>query len=119
MPKKTGSKSGRKLSARRRYRKGYRLEQRASDQLEALGYYVLRSAGSHGPADLVALSTSGLNGIAGPHVRLVQVKANRPPSRAQRAELRALRRRLRGLPITVELWRYNDRQRSARIEVIR
>ena len=47
------------------YRKGYNLEQRARKELEGRGYYVVRSAGSHGAVDLVAL--------AGDHILLIQV----------------------------------------------
>ena len=48
------------------YQRGARLEYRARDALRAQGYAVMRSAGSHGPADLVALNAR--------EVLLVQVK---------------------------------------------
>ena len=38
-----------------RYRKGSDFERFVKYQLEEEGYFVVRSAGSHGPADLVAL----------------------------------------------------------------
>ena len=107
------------ISRRGLYLKGRRLEYRASDHLEALGYFVLRSAGSHSPVDLVALSTASLNGSTGAHIRLIQVKANCNPTAVERTELRQLRRRLRGLPITFEFWRYNDRDHAPHIEVLR
>ena len=47
------------------YRKGYDLEQKARRELEARGYYVVRSAGSHGAVDLVALADD--------HILLIQV----------------------------------------------
>ena len=52
-----------------RYTTGRRLEYRARDALRAQGYTVVRSAGSKGPIDLVAIGRT---------VRLIQVKANRP-----------------------------------------
>ena len=55
------------------YQKGYRLELRAAKELRAHGYYVIRSAGSHGPADVIALNSSriiiiqiGTTGSKGP-----------------------------------------------------
>ena len=39
----------------RRYEKGYRLELEAKKILEDMGYYVIRSAGSHSAVDLVAV----------------------------------------------------------------
>ena len=49
------------------YRKGARLERLARLELERQGYTVVRSAGSKGAVDLVALNVQG--------VRLIQVKA--------------------------------------------
>ena len=40
------------------YKRGYRLELRAAKELRAHGYYVIRSSGSHGPADIIALNPS-------------------------------------------------------------
>jgi Holliday junction resolvase len=48
------------------YQRGARLEYRARDVLCQRGYVVVRSAGSHGPADLIALNQR--------EVLLVQVK---------------------------------------------
>lgn len=53
------------------YRTGVRLEYRAIDLLSRRGWYVVRSAGSHGTADLVALSP------ADGHAALVQCKTGR------------------------------------------
>ena len=38
------------------YQRGYRLERLAVKQLRDKGYYVIRSAGSHGAADIIALN---------------------------------------------------------------
>ena len=42
------------------YEKGYRLELKAKQELIAKGYYVVRSAGSHGAVDLVAMKEKEL-----------------------------------------------------------
>jgi hypothetical protein len=62
------------------YTVGRRLEYRARDELIAQGYTVVRSAGSKGPIDLVAI---------GRNVRLIQVKA-RSPRRSDRLKLAAV-----------------------------
>ena len=59
--------------------KGRRNEHRSRDLLKALGYRVLRSAGSLGAFDLLGLSATDL--VA------VQVKTNRPPSALELREL--------------------------------
>jgi Holliday junction resolvase len=48
------------------YEKGVRVERLARKLLEDAGYYVIRSAGSKGAADLVAIDET--------HVQLIQVK---------------------------------------------
>ena len=42
------------------YQRGYRLELLAKRELIARGYYVVRSAGSHGAVDLVAMKEKEL-----------------------------------------------------------
>lgn len=87
--------------------KGRRLEYRARDILERAGYLVVRSAGSHGPFDLVAISSLG--------VRLVQVKANH----VGEAEMESLRD-LRGCPpnSSREVWLFKDRQVEPIIKIL-
>ena len=63
-----------------RYAKGRRLEWLARDALIAQGYTVIRSAGSKGPVDLVAIGPA--------EIRLIQVKA---VGGVRRADLRKLR----------------------------
>jgi len=41
------------------YRRGYAFELRVKRSLEKRGYFVVRSSGSHGPADLLAVSKDG------------------------------------------------------------
>ena len=55
------------------YQRGARLEYRARDVLRQQGYVVVRSAGSHGPADLIALNRR--------EILLVQVKHAGQPLR--------------------------------------
>lgn len=52
------------------YPKGYKRELKVKAFLEAMGYTVVRSAGSHGPWDLVAYKAG--------EVRFIQVKSSRP-----------------------------------------
>lgn len=59
--------------------KGNRREAQSRRLLEADGYRVTRAAGSLGAWDLI--------GIGPADVQLVQVKSNRPPRPAERAEL--------------------------------
>jgi Holliday junction resolvase-like predicted endonuclease len=64
------------------YRNGRRLEYLARDELQGDGYVVIRSAGSHGPVDLIAWNAE--------RVRFIQVKAGgaiRPKDRATLAAL--------------------------------
>ena len=48
------------------YITGVKAEYRARDELKSQGYYVMRSAGSHGLFDLIAISAD--------YVKLIQVK---------------------------------------------
>jgi len=41
------------------YRRGYNFELRVKRSLEKRGFFVVRSSGSHGPADLLAVSKDG------------------------------------------------------------
>ena len=50
------------------YEKGIRFERRCKKKLELEGYTVIRSAGSHGPFDLVAFNHHD--------IRLIQVKGH-------------------------------------------
>ena len=76
------------------YSKGRRLEYAARDRLIALGYYVIRSAGSKGLADLVALGPSD--------TILVQVK--KKGSEYDKEKLDKLRRLQVQEGVRKELW---------------
>ncbi len=80
-----------------RYRRGYRIELRVRDLLRKEGYLVLRSAGSKGPADLVAIGKNG-------EVRLIQVK------RIKEAKLipQVLSKITVDLPLPLEIWFWID-----------
>lgn len=80
------------------YRKGARYERRAREELEAKGYCVVRSAGSRGAADLVAVK-----------VLYVQVKATDEPQ-AWTGELEQMCEELPSGPgIVKELWAWQKR----------
>ena len=89
--------------------KGARAERRARAMLEAQGYMVVRAGGSLGPFDLVAVSRSG--------VRLIQVKTNRRPCRAEREGLEELGKRMPP-GATCELWLFRDRVREPEVEAL-
>lgn len=77
------------------YTRGAAYEYAVKRELERQGCFVVRSAGSHGPADLVALTPDG-------KVLLIQCKLQRP-TRAEEAELDALQARF---PWAVCVMRY-------------
>ena len=66
----------------RKYEKGYRLELEARKMLEAAGYYVIRSAGSHSAVDLVAVSAYV--------VRFIQVGTKGSKGKADIDKLKAI-----------------------------
>jgi len=81
-----------------RYAKGARYERRAKAELEEDGWVVVRSAGSKGGADLVAIK-----------VRQIQIKAVNEP-RGWAGELEGIAMRLPAGPgLTRELWIWNKR----------
>jgi len=89
--------------ARRRYQFGAEVERRARDRLRRLGYAVIRSSGSHGAADLVALGHRDL--------LLVQVRAgDRVPGPAERAEALSALATIptpEGATVRRELWHWD------------
>ncbi len=89
--------------------KGTRLERAAKRRLEEKGYVVIRSAGSHGPFDLVALKSrtpdagTTLGGLGeSDEVLCVQVKANRKPTKVQVEAMS-------NLHVASEVWVHKDR----------
>ena len=76
--------------------------------LEDMGFCCTRSGASLGVFDVIAI---------GPHtVRLIQVKANRWP---RRAEHEAIERVRCGHGVSKEVWRWNDREPAPIIRVVR
>lgn len=93
-----------------RYRSGQRAEWRARDLLKQRGHHtVIRAAGSKGPWDLIA--------VAKDRICFVQVKRGRKISKAERAELAALRHQLPAV-CTVEIWHFEPRKRLPDVEVL-
>ncbi|HQG07111.1 MAG TPA: hypothetical protein PLB76_12725, partial [Anaerohalosphaeraceae bacterium] len=80
-----------------------RLEQKTIAKLSAAGYLCIRSAGSQGPFDVLALSPLG--------IRCIQVKSNDWPRPEEREGLRMA---ALGLPSNarIECWRWNDNARE-------
>jgi len=66
-----------------RYRQGYRFELRVKRDMESRGWWVIRAAGSHGPADLVCLK-------AGEPPLLIQCKADSVSHKREGIALAAL-----------------------------
>ncbi len=78
--------------------KGYRTERKAIEILRHSDFYVVRSGGSLGPFDLVALRCDA--------VLLIQVKTNRGPSAE---EIERIRDFARALPdVRCEVWLFHD-----------
>ncbi len=77
--------------------------------LETQGYTVVRAGGSFGLFDLVAFSRAGLH--------LIQVKANRIPTRREFARLQLFDNLPAGA--TKEIWRFFDREAHPEIVVLR
>lgn len=77
-----------------RYRAGAVLERAAKKQLESDGYYVVKSGGSKGPADLVALKFG--------EILLVQCKVAGRISKAEREELCDLADRTVAVPLVCQ-----------------
>ncbi|MDK2887927.1 MAG: holliday junction resolvase Hjr [Thermoanaerobacter sp.] len=84
------------------YRRGYLAERKAVKVLEAAGYVVARTAGSHSPFDVVAVGLGG--------VRLIQVK--RVKYGGIRAAVEAAKEELQLVPklpgISREIWVWVD-----------
>lgn len=95
------------------YSRGADAERRAVEHLERVGYTVIRSAGSHGPVDLVAVGPTG--------VRLIQVKRD-AGGYVSPAVLETAREQLRGIPcpagVSREIWVWKDRDGWVRQEVV-
>lgn len=83
-----------------KYAKGRRLEYRAKKILEAQGYTVFRTAGSHGLFDLIAIKRDWM--------KLVQVKANRALAKIEHKKLQAFDNYPRALLGDKEVWHFED-----------
>lgn len=89
------------------YERGVIIERRAQAELEALGYLVIRAAGSKGPADLMAIGPDG--------VRLIQCKRTAAkPGLGLRKTLRELSVLRLPAGVSVELWQWCDGRGWAR-----
>jgi hypothetical protein len=86
-------------------RKGTRNEHKTIERLKEQGFSCIRSAGSFGPFDIVAISPRD--------IKLVQVKSNEwpPPHEREVMELFKCPR-----SVEKEVWRWDDYQRHPRIK---
>ena len=87
------------------YIKGYNKELKAKHELEAEGYIVIRSAGSHGACDLVAIDIN--------FIRLIQLKSTvkHGASMTQyRDDVRKLTELLTPLNVRKEIWLWRARK---------
>lgn len=89
--------------------KGRRIEHKARDLLESLGYVVTRAAASRGPWDLVATHPT--------HVRYIQVKGGLKPS-ISRVEMEELAMARLPHNCSREVWLWADRAKYPRVEVL-
>jgi hypothetical protein len=80
----------------RLYRKGRYYENRVRKELEADGYYTIRSAGSHGLWDVIAIRQD--------RIRLIQVKAGDPPRKEERMRMAEFNKHPK--IATKEIWRF-------------
>jgi len=95
------------------YSRGARIEYRAVQHLEHVGYFCVRSAGSHSPVDVVAVGPAG--------IRLIQIKRAKDGYLSP-GELETAREQLRTLPcpagVSREIWVWKDRLGWIRQEVV-
>lgn len=96
------------LAHKSRKRKGTRLELKTIQRLEDKGYKCTRAAGSLGDWDLIAINAD--------YVLLIQVKANKPPSKKEMKKLG----HYKVPPIIVykEIWVWQDYTRKPEIITI-
>ena len=84
--------------------KGSRLERKAIAELEAIGYYCIKSGGGLGAFDVIAVPRK-VRYARSEKCLAIQVKANKPPSPAETARIIAM-----DLPsyFVKELWVWKD-----------
>lgn len=98
------------LSGAGRKAKGARRERQAVSILEGFGYLCTKAGGSLGAFDIIAI---GLHAD-----RLVQVKSNRPPAKAEMTNLKKLASIYTASWRTVELWIFYDGNIEPEIRVL-
>jgi Holliday junction resolvase len=80
----------------RNYVSGARFERRVKEYYENMGYFVVRSAGSHSPVDLVAIKKNG-------SALFIQCKTDGKMSPKEKAELIAVSKKAGAIPLVA--WR--------------
>jgi len=89
------------------YRRGYEIERKLKHRLEREGYYVIRSAGSHGAIDIFAM-----NSIEGLAIQVKRSKVNKVLYPKEMAEMKML-----SFPpfVLKQLWVWLDKKRCWKI----
>lgn len=94
------------------YRRGVEIERKVQEILREAGYHALRTAGSHGAADIIGVGPTG--------VRLIQVKRSKDNNFAADVELAEAE--LRAMPsppnTSKEIWVWKDREGWAERRVL-
>jgi len=97
----------------RNYDRGVEKERKAQEQLEAVGYETMRTAGSHGLFDVIGYGATG--------VRCIQVKRAKQ-DQDWRPEYEQAKEKLESLPditgVSREVWVWVDYQKWVKQEVI-
>jgi Holliday junction resolvase len=101
--------------AQSNYRRGVDVERKAMKTLEQAGYMVARTAGSHGPFDVIAIGPLG--------VRLIQLKRVKDGRYigldVAREQLRRIYEYTQAIDVSAELWVWQDGQGWILQEIIR
>ena len=90
------------MSGNPRYRRGRALEYLIKDKLEKQGYFVVRAAGSHGVADVVAIRLNGNHVVPSPYVLFVSCKIPQYAPPAERKALLEAAERCGAVPMITE-----------------
>jgi len=91
------------------YRRGYDAERKAKEKLEGEGYYVMRSAGSHGQFDLIAIGSM--------EVLAIQVKRSKV-NKIHYPEMDELKFWIFPPIVHKQFWVWLDRQRCWKIYTV-
>ena len=92
------------------YRRGVETERKIMAILEEAGYVAVRTAGSHGPVDVI--------GIGPNSIRCIQAKRTKKGTFSYEQELDQLRQLPRNPHVSYELWVWRDNKGFVMREVV-